>query len=912
MNIARALVVPEGAEQARPPRANAVFTAAKQSVVAMFDAAHGARPLNTTLCVFFLLDGAVETSVRFARTSLEMWAYGGGAAASTDGLPQLAVTSVGQSLGFGGAGSTILHVVSASGAPTTGDPALDTHLLKVAPSATGVNATPAHGLHAGEWGQDLWLRVVGRAGSLPCDWFVGVAPYTYVNVPALRERLRAFDPLGHWHFTLSRRDDHQAPAADVLGCLSRGLAASLADRALHGPGALGKPLPLGLDRHEAILDWHLVAKEVRLDHQSMRVWPEQRRLRLHRCLLAVSPVADDRDLPWLHEQVARHRRDILPAVDQMLRAVSVHYSSLLRLHSLSGADQCWFDPLELLTYEHMRPRSALTLAALPLVQLEAWVQTWWARRMAEEPARTCSWRFSPIQCLGMHNVPVRHVTYDECLALCCQSTFCHIFSFHEQEGCWVTGATECHGPLDEAWRSGHRLEQYVPLSIGDVLPRSWLQRGGDTGTGSLPRRMLDVNRGHVEEAVLMAHQGELKLYSVALKALSEVLDDAPQAVSHDPALRGQVRELAAVAARHGVRASELGFSYLVLQGDARVHARRLALQPLQHTDTKKRAAAEAILSALHQASREFTQRRAAGEVLNFVHLCWDKMINDGVDGAHCFQSTFWLLMTSLKQLPSEEVQVSFLAHVQSTPALRWALGWQSISETPRFAAPGIYETDARQLQAPGSPYAAQVGALLHALERRWRTFAREGLRHYDSMALPPWPTLFTEHDDWRLVVLFSTTSGWNPTLCEHFRETCAVLRQVFPLQRHWENAVSKVAAKLLESEEEVGFFALAPGSKVNTHNGGSNLRLNIHIGLSGLAGAKLLTPEGERSWRRGRALIFNDGVDHAVEHRGNRTRLVLFVRFRHPRATIMHYAEAKAKLVMMEQGLEHMDWSLVP
>lgn len=49
--------------------------------------------------------------------------------------------------------------------------------------------------------------------------------------------------------------------------------------------------------------------------------------------------------------------------------------------------------------------------------------------------------------------------------------------------------------------------------------------------------------------------------------------------------------------------------------------------------------------------------------------------------------------------------------------------------------------------------------------------------------------------------------------------------------RDWETDVSTFAADKFELEEEVGFFALSPGSVVNKHNGGTNLRLilSIHI-----------------------------------------------------------------------------------
>lgn len=269
-------------------------------------------------------------------------------------------------------------------------------------------------------------------------------------------------------------------------------------------------------------------------------------------------------------------------------------------------------------------------------------------------------------------------------------------------------------------------------------------------------------------------------------------------------------------------------------------------------------------------------------------------------------------MGLLKEYGRPAGQAEFLQHVRSVHVLDWTFRWRSLAVTPRYAAEGDFGETRASLTAPGALYSDQVHRLLGTLQQRWRAFATEGMPYYKEMEAAPWPTLFTESDDWRLTVLFASGRGWHSRLCEqHFPRTCAALREVFPLQRDREADTAKFATRHLESEEEVGFFALTPGSRVRPHNGGSNLRLNIHVGLAGVSGAELLLPGGERrAWRLGRPLIFNDGADHAVEHNGNATRLVFFVRMRHPEASLMEMVQAKAKDYQLHDALLNMDWKL--
>ena len=74
-----------------------------------------------------------------------------------------------------------------------------------------------------------------------------------------------------------------------------------------------------------------------------------------------------------------------------------------------------------------------------------------------------------------------------------------------------------------------------------------------------------------------------------------------------------------------------------------------------------------------------------------------------------------------------------------------------------------------------------------------------------------------------------TGKQWDPKLCKVAKFTCGLL------EAHMHPDVAQVAG----NQEEVVFFLTQPGSVVALHNGGSNTRLNVHIGLLNLEGSYL-------------------------------------------------------------------------
>lgn len=96
-------------------------------------------------------------------------------------------------------------------------------------------------------------------------------------------------------------------------------------------------------------------------------------------------------------------------------------------------------------------------------------------------------------------------------------------------------------------------------------------------------------------------------------------------------------------------------------------------------------------------------------------------------------------------------------------------------------------------------------------------------------------------------------------------------------------------AELLESiprlERDNGilcFSALNPGTFIDAHCGPRNTILRAHLGLRHLEGATIRVGNEIRTWREGEWLVLDDSFDHQVWHRGDHTRVILFVDVWHP------------------------------
>jgi aspartyl/asparaginyl beta-hydroxylase (cupin superfamily) len=71
------------------------------------------------------------------------------------------------------------------------------------------------------------------------------------------------------------------------------------------------------------------------------------------------------------------------------------------------------------------------------------------------------------------------------------------------------------------------------------------------------------------------------------------------------------------------------------------------------------------------------------------------------------------------------------------------------------------------------------------------------------------------------------------------------------------------------------FSLLRPGTHIKPHNGLLNTRLICHIPLIAPPGCRLRVGNEVREWERGKALIFDDSIEHEAWNDGSETRIVL-------------------------------------
>lgn len=125
---------------------------------------------------------------------------------------------------------------------------------------------------------------------------------------------------------------------------------------------------------------------------------------------------------------------------------------------------------------------------------------------------------------------------------------------------------------------------------------------------------------------------------------------------------------------------------------------------------------------------------------------------------------------------------------------------------------------------------------------------------------------------WDMLQLYSGRK-WNEDACALMPRTSALLRPRFP---------TADVPYIHYNTEEVVVFLLAPGSRVRLHNGGSNVPINLSLGLSGCNGSFLEVAGQTQPFLDGRVVCFDDGSDHRVWHKGSEERWVLTVRVMHP------------------------------
>ena len=81
---------------------------------------------------------------------------------------------------------------------------------------------------------------------------------------------------------------------------------------------------------------------------------------------------------------------------------------------------------------------------------------------------------------------------------------------------------------------------------------------------------------------------------------------------------------------------------------------------------------------------------------------------------------------------------------------------------------------------------------------------------------------------------------------------------------------------------QVSVLRLAPGVTLAPHEGVTNARLTMHLGLAAPAEARIRVGDAEVGWQRGRVLLFDDSWEHTAWNAGSEPRYVLHSHAWHP------------------------------
>mmetsp|Transcript_11579 Transcript_11579/g.30976 ORF Transcript_11579/g.30976 Transcript_11579/m.30976 type:complete len:404 (+) Transcript_11579:49-1260(+) len=200
---------------------------------------------------------------------------------------------------------------------------------------------------------------------------------------------------------------------------------------------------------------------------------------------------------------------------------------------------------------------------------------------------------------------------------------------------------------------------------------------------------------------------------------------------------------------------------------------------------------------------------------------------------------------------------------------RRPIGWRHLRQTPAVYIEGLQHKpfwEGEQRPAIAAILEANFRDILMDLEEilaRWRVAGQ----------VPAYPNLVDgDNGTWDMLQLYSGRK-WNEDACAMAPRTTALLRPHLP---------TADLPYVHYNTEEVVFFLLAPGSRVHIHNGGSNVPLNMSLGLRGCAGSHLEVAGETRDFQDGRVICFDDGSDHRVWHEGPEDRWVLTIRVMHP------------------------------
>jgi len=138
---------------------------------------------------------------------------------------------------------------------------------------------------------------------------------------------------------------------------------------------------------------------------------------------------------------------------------------------------------------------------------------------------------------------------------------------------------------------------------------------------------------------------------------------------------------------------------------------------------------------------------------------------------------------------------------------------------------------------------------------------------------------------------------WNRVLLYHARKFTEECETVFPktckLLKQW--LPSKPGLPWTSDQnEQVMIIKMKVGTDVEVHSGPANNILNVHLGISGLQGAKLIVANETYSWEEGKVIAWDGSFDHRVHCLDcTEDRVIMMVRYMHPDMQPKHFQGCK-------------------
>jgi aspartate beta-hydroxylase len=205
-----------------------------------------------------------------------------------------------------------------------------------------------------------------------------------------------------------------------------------------------------------------------------------------------------------------------------------------------------------------------------------------------------------------------------------------------------------------------------------------------------------------------------------------------------------------------------------------------------------------------------------------------------------------------------------------------AVTWTAFNQTPQIMVPNLRAMPVWPRETWDSIPVARL------MEEHFDTIRDEVnvvLKHAPEEWTPTYRFLFDE-GDWSQVLLYHSRE-FQPECEQLFPKTCQLLRQWLP---------SSNLPWVSNQNEQVLILRLQPGTTVERHSGPSNSILNIHLGIQGLEGARLVVDGEEYGWEEGKVIAWDGSFDHTVDCVNcKQDRIIMMIRYMHPDVTAESY-----------------------